>query len=185
MKKILLAAIFLTACGITSFAQLQKGSKMLGMSLANVTGGINGLYNGFTMSIHPTAGVFVKDKLVVGGSVLLGLSTGSNFLSYNYGAGIFSRKYFSKGADSKIAYFIGADVSVTGVSQHIENGVENGYALFGTVGCGMAYFILPSVSLEAKLGLQAASWNDINRLVMQPAANLGFQIYLPKKQDKQ
>jgi hypothetical protein len=167
-----------TTCFILLFAfngmsQTEKGSKLLGGS-ASIQ-----FNDPFSISLNPSAGIFVLNKLAVGSSLSLSFSSSTNSRYSSAGIGPFARYYFGK---SKVQYFILADV---GIFRNWYNFEYPGFEDKRTttywnprVGVGAVYFITPQIGLESTLNYQIYRNSDrFNNNIL--SLNFGFQIYLP------
>jgi outer membrane protein len=188
-----LLIISLLASTISSFAQTEKGSWMIGGSLG-LTIGNNANYDDFKIYLKPQAGYFILKKLAIGTGIELSYENsiadyptvpGS---SYKYHISIvgftpFARYYFG---EKKLKPFIQAIYTYSYFSEvnNPTGGIEtsnSGYTANSTLGGGFAYFIAPNVSLDATLDYQVFRTSEALVFNNQPAFKMGFQIFLPKK----
>jgi hypothetical protein len=172
--------IFLVFFFVSSgMAQTEKGSKLLGGS-ASIR-----FNDPFTLTLNPTGGIFLVDKLALGSSVSVEYSSTRRYStlyshrSFTGGFAPFVRYYLG---ESKIRYFLLADV---GVYRSWYNVYQAGYERRETnnylnpgLGAGAVYFITPQIGLEAILNYRFYR-NTKQHYNENLFLNFGFQIYLP------
>lgn len=175
--------------GSKAFSQTQKGSVIVGADLANI--GINFQEGNtqFQFDLNPKAGWFIKDNLVLGPEVNLGINTQKGATAINYGVGAFGRKYFGENATNlsrTIKWFVEANAGFAGTNLSGDDVIKtstNGLRL--GAGPGLAYFLSDNIALEAlakyNLTVGFGSSTTVNNL----GVGLGFQIYLPGRKAKQ
>jgi hypothetical protein len=165
MKKILtLSIIAIFSFSLTSQAQINKGSIMLGGSLG---GNFNNVKNPDTVSgksnsfsISPAIGFAVSNNTIVGFSLLYGLNTNKDALndqkSHFYGAGIFARKYklvakdFYLFGEAQLMYtYQTYNYSANNYGGGEYDSKSNNIAL--NITPGIAYSLTHSIQLEAGL----------------------------------
>ena len=188
MKRIFITALALSSM-CASFAQTQKGNVLIGADITNI--GINFQKDNtqFSLNINPKYGKFVRDNLAVGGEVNLGLNTQKGATSFNYGVGIFARKYTGSAVTNlarTAKWFVEANTGIYGINITGTNLVKtstNGVG-FG-LGPGYSYFISENIALEAlaKYNFTAGFGNSSTNSNIN--LGLGFQIYLPGNRVKQ
>lgn len=185
MKKLLFGA-FVLGAGLFSVAnaQIQQGNWMVGGSVANVK-----FTNGFSMSLTPQAGYFIKDNWAVGGRVNLDvISATGGGTSTNIDLGAYTRYYISPGEagiDNFLQHgrFFGqADVGFTGINQSA-GATTNGVGL--GIGAGYSYFLTPNVGLEGLLRFAGVAGGGNTNFNGNLGLAIGFQIYLPTSKAKQ
>jgi len=182
MKKTLtlfLAASVLLAC--SADAQIQKGNILAGGDIANFNLGLR-KNSAFTVDLNPKLSFFIQDNVALGGMVNLGVVTGAGTTIFNYGVGALGRYYFPDKENltplRHSRFFAEGNIGLQG--QNVKNGSStNGLGL--GFGPGYAYFITPSIGLEALL-----KYNGIVGFGNDPTQsnlnlNIGFQIYLPSR----
>lgn len=175
MKRILTSTLLLTTLGFGSYAQLQKGTIMVGGQLANVGFGLGSASN-VSVQISPKVGYFIQNNLAIGAEVPLGFNAvKGNDIIFNYGIRAFGRYYFAPkefnidNVLNKGRFFAEAAVGVAG-----QTDVEVGFNL--RFGAGYAYFLSPNVALETSAMYQGTyGTGNVSGLSL----NLGFQIHLP------
>lgn len=180
---------------LSSTAQTQKGSLMLGGSVldayAGSAPGSGGTTFGLTANIK--GGYFVADRFAIGVGLQGGVALNGFSRMTTYGVQPFARYYF--GRDSvvrngslvmkKLRFFGEADIGYR-YSAYRFNGVElssNSGMSFG-LGGGMNYFIAPGISLEATLKMRG--YNGFNNLntSYRPEFGIGLNIFLPRRSKK-
>jgi hypothetical protein len=186
MKKvILLLSLFVS---VTASAQFQKGTRTFGLSLGSVgfsntgadatnnTGTLIGSdkTSRFNISINPSYGWFISEKVLVGGSISVGVSsskytagttTVEKSNGFNGGLGVYSRYYFS--ADGFMPY---AQASLGGTIGSVSftwtrdlrasfNSIDKGEAdqksifnLNAGLGVGLTKMVNKNVGLDIGLG---------------------------------
>jgi hypothetical protein len=183
--------LFVFACcivsgAITANAQLQKGDVLVGGDISDFNLTLNSS-KAFSATIDPKAAWFIKDNLALGGYVDFQLATAKGEgTTTNYGVGALARYYVSKkdvDVLKSTRLFVEANVGFQGTNAAGGAASTNGLGL--GIGPGLAYFISPSVGLEALLKYQnivgfgsAVSTSDID-------LGIGFQIYLSNKKARQ
>lgn len=111
-------------------------------------------------------------------------SSSERFNAFNIGISPFARYYFNT---NKVSPFVEGKVGFSHVASTYKETVgtpsknSNQY-LTGGLGVGIAYFITPTIGLEAILSydILRLDLNNKNSLNL----NAGFQIYLPARQKK-
>ena len=187
MKKIklMIAAATLTVFGFSQHAsaQLQKGNLMVGGDIANLDFGFQKGAN-VNFELSPQVGYFIKDNLVVGGLVNLGVdyqkSRGTNV---SYGINAFGRYYVSDPSMVllKHARFFGeVSAGINGSNTKAEGKeaiTTNGFGI--GFGPGIAYFITPNIALEALAKYNLIVGGGTATTSNKISIGIGFQIYLP------
>lgn len=186
MKRKLFVCVLSVVVGTTAFSQTQKGSVIVGADLASIGVNFQDENTQFSFNLNPKAGWFIKDNLVIGPEVNLGINTQKGATAINYGIGAFGRKYFGSNSTNlsrTTKWFIEANAGFAGTNLSGDNVVKtstNGLNL--GAGPGLAYFITDNIALEAlakyNLTVGFGSSTTNNNL----GFGLGFQIYLPGKQ---
>jgi hypothetical protein len=185
MKKVLMFSLFVSAIGtIQSYAQLQKGSVLIGGDLAGFDLGLNE-GSTFTVNLTPKAAWFIRNNLALGGYVDFGLATAKGAgTSVNYGVGPLARYYFPS-ADVNVAkstrFFMEANAGIQGVNAPGGNST-NGLGL--GIGPGLAYFVTDNIALESLLKYNGILGFGSDATSSRLSLNLGFQIYLPSSKVK-
>ncbi|CAN5420392.1 hypothetical protein BH10BAC2_BH10BAC2_18550 [soil metagenome] len=185
--------IILTACSMVmitvAFSQTQKGNVLVGADLANLGLNFQEGNTQFSINLNPKAGWFIKDNIVLGAEVILGLNTQKGASSVNYGVGAFGRKYFGAEVSNlsrTTKWFVEANAGIYGNNlsgDNIESTSTNGLGV--GFGPGISYFLNQNIALEAlakynlTVGFGSSTTNN------NIGIGLGFQIYLPGKQVKQ
>ena len=157
MKKVLFAFGITLLSVITTHAQTEKGTLLLGgdVTFSSIDGNSN-------LTVRPNIGVFVAQNFAIGGRGYL--YTGDGFTSWRVGP--FARYYFTKNAKGKP--FVGAQVSI--------GGTDDSDTEFGFGGsAGYAIFLNQSIALEFAINYERL--NEMDGI----AIGAGFQIHLGKK----
>lgn len=168
----------------TSKAQLQEGNMMVGASLADFGLDFQKGNTGFSMSLNPRIGYFVKDNIAIGGIVKLGLNTQKNSTAFDYGIGAFGRYYFTD-KDIEVLkssrWFVEVDFGFNGRNVKVNDVSANTNGLGIGFGPGLAYFITDNIALEGLLKYNITTGFGNSTTNNRLGLNLGFQIYLPTK----
>lgn len=178
MKKLILGAVIFAASLFSNQAnaQIQKDNWMVGGQVADVR-----FTNGFSLTLTPQVGYFIKDNWAVGAEV--GLSTGGGTTNWSLGA--FSRYYFGKNEINSLLnngrFFGQGNVGFGGINSSAGNST-NGVNL--GIGAGYAYFISKNISLDAILKFDAVVGGGNTSGNGSLGLNVGFQIYLPTAKAK-
>jgi len=171
---------------------LQKKTFFLGLSSVKIqfASARNGSYN--TVYLDPTFGLFLSDRWVVGGRLLLENDHQKTirYNDFNLGLIPFTRFYVSDD-DKRIAFFselgLGGTFSRLSINPRISNiSTENpqkriNLSAFGSL--GFNYFISPLSAFEVKMKYQYLE--GINALIRKKIVfDVGFQFFLkPKKEE--
>lgn len=177
--------------GTTAFAQPQKGDWMVGASIANSQAYLsNNGYNQFQVSLLPSAGYFLTNRIAVGTGIGLSYASGGHRQHYfHYSISPFARYYFSKKEGiqihkpvlfGEVSTAIGGHSIVDKRNNYMQS---NGYGAVGA-GIGLAYFITPNVSVEGLLKLNSQNLYHTPNNGVIPSLNIGFNIYLKGKKRK-
>ncbi|WP_303309460.1 hypothetical protein [Hymenobacter sp. BT730] len=206
MKKLIMllgSAMLLT---FFASAQTEKGTVMLGLSGGNLfyahDNDTHSKYTNWSVSLYPTAGIFLADNFLLGSRLNLGYNRYSQETSYspyfrsnkttsfNYGLGAFGRYYLPSTSKHRFFAELGADLMHSRSRQVIRdsqqdpnearnNNKENSLGFHGSVGYN--YFFAPNLALEASVGYhrtnlgQAYSGGNLR-------GQLGLSIFLQKRQ---
>ena len=109
-KAVLLPAVAALLTATSAYAQPQKGTYIVGASLAGANGYINSTHSNYgQVIINPRVGYFITDRLALGTSLSLAGAFGSGYTSLHTGLSPFARYYFfpKDGARQKKLYFFG------------------------------------------------------------------------------
>lgn len=183
MKKtfsFLLAGIFILS--IPGFSQTQKGNILAGGNIGNINLGLK-KGTGFSLTINPKLGFFIKDNVAIGPDVLLGVSTSPGTTTFDYNVGGLARYYFSDKQNltplKHSSFFVEGNLGIGGSNTSNGGGNTNGLGL--GIGPGYAYFITPNIGLETLLKYNGLV--GFGNLASQSELNLsvGFQVYLPSR----
>lgn len=183
MKKTIFATLLLgLGLASTANAQIQQGNWMVGAQVADVK-----FTNGFTMSLTPQVGYFVKDNWAVGGRVNVSVADVTDGgTSTNIDLGAFTRYYLGSGEIAELTkngrFFAQGDVGFSGINQS-HGATTNGVGL--GIGAGYAYFITPNVGLEGLLRFAGVAGGGNSNFNGNLGLGIGFQIYLPGSKAKQ
>jgi hypothetical protein len=161
MKRISFLTLCLLLAGISTQAQIQKNTFLLG-GYADIRLSTND--DDSYLILNPDMGYFVADRICVGISLPIAF-IGNN--SY-WGLTTFGRYYFNV-KDTRSLFLFGS-VGLTAIydSDHIVN------SDFLTLGIGHVWFLNKSIGLEVK-GYLSSNLNDLNT-----GMNVGFHIYFNK-----
>ncbi|AQG80110.1 hypothetical protein [Spirosoma montaniterrae] len=191
MKAYLLVIALCVGAVTTVSAQTEKGSKLVGAQVGNLTFPTSG-GGGSIIGLQPAIGWFVGNNLAVGVGVPFFSVGASGTRVTQIGITPFARYYIGP---SNVKPFLGASVGVintslsgrgTGNADPSTNGI---YSVSG----GLAFFINQSVSFDLGLTYTGGETVAVNSLLggglnsLTPAIpesinfNLGFQVYFGKK----
>lgn len=196
MKPIfLLSALFLTVC-FSAHAQvttpptsapvaadaIHRGNWMVGGSLGST--GFNFSSETYQLSLEPSAGYFISDRIALGAQAIIGLTAYDGGTNFNYGLAPFARYYFPEGASPSGRWFGEAKVGFAGSSYEGSMEDEPISVLLGIRG-GYSHFIARNVALETSLGY-TYSKADVNASSSTSGLGitLGFQIYLEGRSNR-
>lgn len=185
-KNIVVLTCALLIGSFSLHAQLQRGNVLVGGDITNLHFTLNSSKS-FAITIDPKAAWFIRDNVALGAYFNFDLATAKDQgTSTGYGIGALGRYYFSsKQVDilKSTHFFVEANAGIQGANAAHGGGSTNGLG-FG-IGPGLAYFVLPSVSLEALLKFQSIVGFGSNVSTNDIALGIGFQIYLPNKKVNQ
>lgn len=172
MKKIIVSLLFLFIL-FSANAQTEKGDWMIGGYFR-----LNTSDNNTEFSLTPNGGLFIINNLAVGGNVTISYSKNGTRKSTDFGIGPFLRYYFTTARFRPILQgslsFLTEKTKVNNVSS-----TNNGINYF--LGGGAAIFISDQVSIDGLLGYYHSKVDGFNG-GGGFAMNIGFQVYLLKKQ---
>lgn len=183
--KYLVVLFFGLSASVRVMAQTEEGNIMVGAQLLNVTGTFQSGSSTFDMGISPQVGFFLSDNFALGAAVLANLRTASHYTDFSYAVGPFARYYFNhfKGEDlqfsKRSSFFVEGDVFVQGENIKTNGNSVNTNGLGIGIGPGIAYFITPSIGLEALLKYNPVIGFGNSTTVNKVSLNLGLQAYLP------
>jgi hypothetical protein len=208
MKTSLCAITLLfTLVSFVASGQAQKGDRLVGASVANLSFRSTDQYKSSSIQLTPHVGWLVTNKTIVGVGLPIFLVTskytspplsgfrGSSFL---IGVAPFVRQFLTEG---RVRPYIGAGLSFTYSNTVVKGAATNGGELRnndkefgGNVGAGVAFFLNRSVSVDVAATYNRSFKNDsrssglvyiggpVNGFTQGNALNigLGFTIFLPK-----
>ena len=183
--KTLIVTIVMMLMMTIGYSQTQKGNVFIGADLANFDVDFQDDNTLFNLDLTPKAAWFIADNTALGAEVLFGLNTQKGSTSISYGVGALARKYKGAAATNltrTTKWFLEANVGIYGTNltgTNITKTSTNGLGI--GVGPGLAYFVSPTIALEAlakyNLTVGFGSSTTTNSLGLA----IGFQIYLPGK----
>jgi len=172
MNKFFLAALLLFLF-VTGNAQTEKGDWLVGGRIDLNTG-----ENSTHIGITPNAGVFVVDRLAVGGNFSFDHTKSGDTKFTDFGVGPFVRYYFTNAKARPLIHgsFNYLSSKVKGPNTSITN---NGINFL--LAAGLAVFINENVAIEPLAGYSYTKYKDFDG---NGGFNLGigFQVYINKKQ---
>ncbi|GMQ25667.1 hypothetical protein Aoki45_23490 [Algoriphagus sp. oki45] len=193
MKKSVLAIFFVLVIALSAKGQMQRGSWMVdgqvGISMDRqedktsdlAIGTFNSSYQKKGFSLKPGLGYFIQDNLAIGLTPSFGMDWGKGeftgnspvkFNSFEYGIGLFSRKYIPAG--DKLSFF--ADLRVGGFwgdIGDIEDGSSNRTILSKNKGLEVGASLGLQYLLSNRFGIHLQSSIVDYRLNKQSAAAIG------------
>lgn len=192
MRKPLLA---LAACGLllpAAQAQTERGSKLLGVSVGNLSfqsGGYQGAV--FSAALHPTVAYFLANNLALGAKLNFGYGrqrygASSTYRQINYGLSPFVR-YYALGSGRHRAFVeAGGDFGWTSYRNKVNNPYYPEPETNRTVSTsgyhaalGYSFFLVPTAALEASAGYYRVTNDPIYSKGHVVDVRVGFSIYLP------
>ncbi len=185
MKKILLAIIVIASFSVTHVnAQLQRGNVLVGGDIANFDIGLK-KNTGYDIQLNPKAAWFLNDKIAIGPDLAFGLSKANKESSTvtDYSVGALARYYLvpsQLNTESLLRHtraFFEGNVGISGRNVSDGGGTTNGLGL--GIGPGIAYFITPSIGLEALLKYEGLVGFGSTTTQSNLNLSVGFQVYLP------
>lgn len=191
MRKAAYLALTLIAMAFSAntYAQTEKGNTLVGATLGNIGGVFANGTNTFKLNLSPKAGWFIKDNVALGAMVNLGLTAGSGTSTFDYGVGAFGRYYISdKKMDlsKRSRWFLEANAGISGVNKSIKGGSSSNTNGLGLgFGPGLAYFLTPTIGLEAMLKYDLTLGFGSSVASHAIGVGVGFQIYLPSSKARQ
>lgn len=190
MKYLFLLSTFLLSIPMVAFGQvaspptsapvasdaIQQGNWIVGGSLGST--GFNFSTETFNLTLEPSAGYFITERIALGAQAILGLTAYDGGTNFNYGLAPFIRYYFPEGASPTGRWFGEGKIGFAG-SDYEGSVADEPISLLVGVRGGYAHFIARNVALEASLGY-TYSKADINASSSTSGLgiSLGFQIYL-------
>ncbi len=173
MKKLFIIAVLVTVSSL-GYSQVSKSTWLLGGSAG--FSATTGDYKSTSININPNIGYFVMDKLAVGARIGFDYYKPKDVdASTEFSAGPFVRYYFVD-LGSKAKLFGHAQF---GFGSTKEGGGESVSSTNWGIYAGPAFFLNPSIALEATLGYGASKSKGTPS---QGAfgLNIGFQIHFAK-----
>jgi hypothetical protein len=179
MKKLILIPLFIISLSITSMAQTEKGSKLIGGTGTLHFG--TGNYKGTLLAFTPRFGGFAANNFAIGASAPLYLYTYEGETTSSIGISPFLRGYFGK---SPTRFFLEGRIGYQRYSyksddSNFDNSTNS--FVYGA-GLGVTHFISDRVGLEFLLSYDDAGDDgtiiNISNLT-GVNFNVGFQVYLP------
>ncbi|HLA59546.1 MAG TPA: hypothetical protein VK622_12320 [Puia sp.] len=183
MKKnyVIMVAVCMINLIQTVKGQIQKGNVMMGADIASLNLSLNTGSN-FSAELNPKAAWFIENNIALGAFVNFGISTSKgNGTSVSYGIGPLARYYINDPNMNPVQharFFFEGTVGIQGNNPAVgesTNGLGLGF------GPGLAYFITPTVGLEALLKYEGIVGFGSSVTSSNLVAAFGFQIYLPGK----
>lgn len=173
MKKILLLLSIAAFTAPSINAQTEKGDWMVGGYFR-----LNTSKNNTQIGLSPNAGAFIINNLAVGASLLLDYSKFGENKRTDFGIGPFVRYYFTQ-ANVRPVMHGSLNFTSSRNQTAITSTTENGLSYF--LGGGAAIFLNEQVSLDGLMGYQHSKLKGFDGSGGF-AFNIGFQVYLHKRQ---
>lgn len=172
MKRIIIALLLLASMNRLS-AQTEKGDWLIGGSF-----NLNTSDNNTVIALSPSAAAFVVNNLALGGNLKLSYTKEGLIKTTTFGIGPWVRYYFTQANVRPILQgnlnFISSKTKVNS-----ESSTNNGTNFF--LGGGAAIFLSNQVSLDMLMGYDRTKYNSLQG-TGGFAVNVGFQVYLHKRQ---
>lgn len=154
-------------------AQTEKGTLMLGGSAGFSSTKVKGMDASTSVEISPTIGYFVGENIAVGAGVSV---QSVKDVNTTFGIGPFVRYYFLPiGTNAKL--FGHANFGF--MSSKDKGASESDNATTWGIAAGPAFFLNPSIALEATLGFQSLKFKDVDA-INSFGLSVGFQIHFKK-----
>lgn len=161
-------------------SQTSKGSFLLGGSFS---GNFSSLEKIYMADASPTVGVFVENKLLIGGSMQVGIARYGSLGRYTSLKMLPMARYYLGKPQQQGRLFLQADVGYHRIHTYIEDLSFAKSGLGGGGGIGAAYFFNRKVSMEGLLK-SSAFWYTNGSRSLQPELRLGIQLYLNEQAKK-
>jgi outer membrane protein len=172
MKKIFLA-IALSGIFYAAQSQTEKGDWMVGGEFR-----LNTSDNNTEIGLTPTAGLFIIKNLAIGANVTISYSKNGTRKTTDLGLGPFVRYYFT---DAKIRPILQGSLSFISEKTKIGDVSNTNNKVDYFLGGGAAIFISEQVSIDGLMGYYHSKVDGFDG-GGGFALNIGFQVYLFKKQ---
>ena len=175
MKKIILVFAAITGTLMVN-AQTEKADWMVGGNFA-----LNTSDNNTQIAFTPNAGYFVVNNLAVGGNFSLSYQKSGNNKYTTFQGGPFARYYFTTETQT-VRPIVHGSFNYISTKNKINNNISStntGTNYF--IGGGAAAFISNNVSIDALLGYDHTKYKNFDGSGGF-AFNIGFQVYINKKQ---
>lgn len=210
MKKTSLLIVSSLLLATAATAQTEKGARFIGANVGNLSYSQANKNTSFTVSLFPSAGVFVADNFLIGTSLPLSYGSQHNktttqdytFRSIDFGLSPFARYYLP--GTAKHRFFGQLQVGVTNSSYRLDDeGFYTGSGgqlityqnkqrrnnTYGSYGAslGYNYFLTPSAALEliASYNRYGQGTSDASGPFSNSSGNFGiaagFTVFLPSK----
>ena len=191
MKKTLIALTMVLIGLSATFAQTDKGNRLMGVNVGNITIPTSG-GSGTIISLQPTYGWFVSNNLAIGAGIPFFNVSSNGSRATQIGLTPFLRYYI--GTSSQMKPFFGASLGVVNTSASSSgssNSSSSTDALYSLTG-GLAFFVNRSVSFDLGLTYTGGDTGSLNTLLAGSAnaltpnipkalnISLGFQVYFGK-----
>ena len=152
-------------------AQTQQGSMMIGgnAGFANTSQGDDGIT---VISINPSLGYFVIDKLAVGASVGITFFNGDLFEGTSFGAGPFARYYFTDGSNIRPFGQVGFDWSSFKPKEG-DSQTTTGF----DVGVGASLFLNEHVAIDGIIGYNSMKDEGVDDRTNTFGITFGVQAF--------
>lgn len=161
MKKVLIAFVVLISTALTSQAQTEKGTLLLGGNI-----GFQSSNGSSVFMANPNVGLFVADRIAVGAEANLTAGEGVTI----WAVGPYVKPYFAQTQNG--AFFAKGSLLAGGASYDGESNSNVGFGL----GAGYSIFMNKSVALELGGQFSKVGKHDDGTFGL----NVGFQIHFAR-----
>lgn len=162
-------------------AQTSKGTLLIG---GNVSGHFLREENLYMADISPTVGLFVEDRLAIGGNIQLGIARygqGGKYTSLKILP--MGRYYFGKRQEMANIFFLQADAGYHRINTIVQDIYIAKSGLGGGVGPGLSFFLNRMVSVEGLVKL-SSFWYTEGSSSLQSEFRIGVQLYLIERHQR-
>jgi hypothetical protein len=185
MKRfVVVGAFFLALLWQTGFAQMKDAQLMIGGGLgaSYTANSARNMVSGFAFGLYPSVGVFVTDRLVLGGQVnasynSLVVEQNPMLSQVNLGLAPLVRYFWSDLASPFVGF---SQLSGGGnYTWYYQDGVMGSMTTFGfraTAATGVSWFVVPNVGIEAALQYTYATSTPVYLQFV-----VGVQAYISRK----
>lgn len=195
MKNTVFLALAIATTSLPAAAQTEKGAKYLGIGVGNLNYRKDDYGTSeLSAALHPAAGVFVADNILVGGSLTLGYDRlafeNANYRrrTIEYGVTPFGRAYLPSTSAHRFFGQLGAGITWTDTRiknrfSYVEPNTFDGNSRYMTacLALGYNYFLTPGAALELTTGYNRIKQRGTSSSYGELDVRVGFSVFLPSK----